>query len=1005
MKTVPTALAKAVAIMVWVLITGASRGLAADATSLPPSKPSSEMISTLSDEENAEINNKLNEAAHQGSAQQLSQQSSGSFSIDDQIPIGVIINGIPREDGFTVYLPSGATPDQALIPLTGISSLLSYAITVNAGDKKAEGFFEKEKNTFNLDLNTREIIIAGKKEKIGANEAVIQDGDILVRIDALRKWFGIDAMFDLSNLELVLKTDAELPFQERLKRQQNAKNIRTYNFDAIKPENAVMAPYRDFSFPSLYVINSTGVQSSTNDRNLLGTATLQGYQDLARFEADYTISGQYLGQEGQQITGSRMTLSRRDPLKKMFGPMKAGRISIGDVYYPSVPLFGSSGNGAGIEISSDSSLGIRYVNNSEDFILEGDAPIGYDAELYRNGVFTAFQQIGPDGRYRFENLELPAGYNTFEIILYGPQGQKTSIKRDVTRGTRQLRKGELQYDLAAGLPKSDFLPFAENAQDDRTPGASGQLFYGFTNFFTMGVSAFNGPQTAPRGANGTEFTSESTRNDNDFVRTTGAAVSSALSFMGINFRGQLLGADEGRQAYDMGVDTRFMGANIGAGHTVYKNFLEENQELAERTELFVGKTFKGFNTSFRFQKRAYLEREDEISLEHILSFNLKGVRINNDLIRTISKDEGYDEFEGELTALAGIAGMRVRGALIYNLSPDQYADEGNFRRLSFSGQKRLTSRSSFRFEGAHDFDAKLNTLNLRYSRDYDKFGLDFDAVASSDNNYIFTIGTRLALQPDQKNHYRLVDPVTGGQASLGLRAFIDNNNNNIFDTGDAPLEGIEFRGSGGSAGQKTDKGGIIYAANLSETPTRFKVVTESIPDIYLAPKFDHRDLIPRRGSTPIIDFPFVKMSEISGYLVHLKRGLEGVVVRLINGGDGSEVEKTETDSDGYFIFPAVKGGNYKIAFGLPDREFMSLNVDLDVSIEDPEEMKIEASDELAKAAEEAATIRTSFGSSARQQNLDRLDGPAGAMPNIDDPLSEEDLKELDEKAIEGIITQ
>ena len=349
----------------------------------------------------------------------------------------------------------------------------------------------------------------------------------------------------------------------------------------------------------------------------------------------------------------------------------------------------------------------------------------------------------------------------------------------------------------------------------------------------------------------------------------------------------------------------------------------------------------------------------------------------------------------------------MRGSLVYNLLPDDEIDEGTLRQISFVGQRRLTSRSSFRFEGTHEFDTKINSLNLRYSRDFDKIGLDFDATASSENEYIFTVGTRIALQPDQNEHYRLVDPVTGGQAALGLRAFIDNNSNNVFDAGDVALKGIQFRSSSGSSKESTDANGMVYLTNLSEAPTRLKVLTESIPDIYLAPAFDHRDLIPRRGSTPIIDFPFVKMSEIAGYLLHLKQGVEGVIVKLLNAADGSRVEETETDSDGYFIFPAVKGGNYKIAFGLPSKDdFMSLNVVLDATIEDPEEMKIEASDELASAAKEAASIKPSASSyGAAQRNINRMNAPAGELPNIDDPLNEKDLKPLDEKDIEQIITQ
>ncbi|PZP57480.1 MAG: hypothetical protein DI586_00145 [Micavibrio aeruginosavorus] len=929
------------------------------------------------------------------------------LSGNDEILVAVNINGMIREEGLSIFLPAGASYSDVMVPLRSMAELLTFAITVNTGDKKAEGFFISSDNVFQLDLNSGDVLVDGKKEKLEAGEAEIIEDDIFVRASSLKKWFGISATLNINSLVLDLDTGSDLPFQERMKRLLNAeKRMKTFRYDAIKPQNAVLAPYRNFSYPSLYITTTGGIQKSSSGQSFLGLATLQGNQDIAKFEADYAIGTRYNSRGTSEISNSRLTFQRRDNQNNLLGPLRAGRISFGDVSFPSVPLFAGGQRGAGIEISSDSRLGSRYATNSENFILDGDAPVGWDAELYRNGSFIAFQQVGSDGRFVFENVNLPSGFNNFEVILYGPQGQKTSIKREIARGPRLLRDGEIQYDFAAGTPESDFLPFDEDAQSNRTPGMSGQIFYGVSKFFTLGTSVYSGPQDAINNDVGnftsTSFESGSNFDDRDSVRASGAAVSAATSFSGINLQGQALAADSGRRAYELAAATKPFGFNLGASHTTYRNFLSEDQDIKSRNEVNLSRNFGGLNLTFRVEDRDFLNREDDRIFEQITSFKFLGISINNDLVRTFSKSKSIDDFEGELSALASLYNIRLRSALLYDLDEDA---PSKYRRLSFSGQKSLSSRTSFRFEGSHDFESKTKNLNLRLSRDFDKYGLDFDVNADTENNYAFTVGLRVALQPDQKNNYHFVDPRTGGLASLGARAFIDDNNNEIYDNGEKTIEGVEFKSSTRSEKAATDKEGVSYLTGLGEAPARIIVQTESIPDIYLAPKFDHRDLIPRRGSTPVIDFPFVKMSEIAGYLTHLKRGLEGVVVRLVSGIDGKEVEKTETDSDGYFIFPAVKGGNYKIAFGLPDREFMSLNVDLDASIEDPEEMKVEATDELAKATEQAASVQTSAGSSARQRNIDALNAPAGAMPNIDDPLSEEDLKELDEKAIEGIITQ
>ncbi len=1001
MKPASTALIKVVALSLILVMYSGFGAFAAESPIVPESPIAAENQDIAPEEEL--------QAAEPTASNNVPANNRIELSGDDEVLAAITINGMVREEGMTLILPSGASYDDILVPLGAVSQLLTFAIEVNTGDRTAEGFFIREENTFQLNLDTNEVVIKGEKDTLSESDVSVHDDDIYIKASTFEKWFGVKISMNMNDLILDINTGGDLPFQERMARLERAKKkMKTFRYDVVQPKDAVLAPYRDFSFPSLYITSTGGLLKSASGNKLQALGSLQGNQDIAGFEADYAIGARYGNDGVSEISNSRLTFQKRDNQNNLLGPLKAGRISFGDVSFPSVPLFAGGQRGAGIEISSDSRLGSRYANPGEDFILDGDGPVGWDAELYRNGSFVAFQQIGPDGRYLFENINLSSGFNSFEIILYGPQGQKTSIRREIARGPRLLKKDELQYGFAAGTPEADLLPLDSEAKNDRTPGMSGEIFYGFTKNLTLGTSLYSGPQDAISNDIG-RFTSEINEDEEDrdeTERTSGTAFSAATSIGAINLQGQALVADKGRRAYGVSAAARPLGFNLGTSHTVYKNFLADDQDIKSISEVSANRRFGRLNLTLRAQQRDFQERADDTIVEQVTSFNFKGISISNDLVRTFSTSDTVDDFEGEIAALATLYNIRFRSALIYDLDED--ATE-KYRQLTFSAQKSLSDRTSIRVEGRHYFDSKEKNLNMRLSRDFDKYGLDFDVNADTENNYSFLVGLRLALQPDQHNQYHLVDPRSGGLAAMGMRAFIDDNNNGVFDKGEDIIKGVQFKSSTRSDKVSTDEEGVAYLTNLGEAPARISVQTESIPDIYLAPKFDHRDLIPRRGSTPVIDFPFVKMSEISGYLLHLKRGLEGVVVRLVSVLDGKEIEKTETDSDGYFIFPAVKGGKYKIAFGLPDRDFMSLNVDLDASIENPEEMKVEANDELAKAADEVAAIKTSAGSlsrsSARQNNLDRLNAPAGAMPNIDDPLNEEDLKELDEKAIEGIITQ
>ncbi len=136
------------------------------------------------------------------------------------------------------------------------------------------------------------------------------------------------------------------------------------------------------------------------------------------------LSGSKGTQSSGRIDNSKLTFEPRDPSREMLGFMKAGAVSFGDITYPDVPLAVGRKRGRGVSVSSDSKFGAYRSSSAETYAVDGDAPIGWDAELYRNGYFVAFQEVSADGRYNFEDVELVRGFNLMQVILYGPEGQK-----------------------------------------------------------------------------------------------------------------------------------------------------------------------------------------------------------------------------------------------------------------------------------------------------------------------------------------------------------------------------------------------------------------------------------------------------------------------------------------------------------------------------------------------------------------------------------------------------
>lgn len=829
--------------------------------------------------------------------------------------------------------------------------------------------------------------------ELAPSDAQVREDDIFVKSGLLSGWFEADIDVDLAELQINIRTQQDLPFQERQKRLENAERfMKTYEFEAVNIREAELAPYQMYSLPALYLTDnvSYGKVHETGNETFSNALTLQGNFDLARFEVDSTFSFLSDRDRDFDVTSSTMTFQRRDPKRDLLGPFNAGKIAFGDVSYPSVPLFAGGGRGAGFTMSSNPQLGFRYAGDPNTFIIDGDAPVGWDAELYRNGDFVGFQRIPQNGRFNFENVDLISGFNFFEVVLYGPEGQRLTTTREVFRGAYMLKAGEHEYDFTVGLPNSDFLPFAENARNEADPGASGQLFYGFSDFLTMGVSAYTGTE------------------DDNSPRDTGATISASASFLGMNVNAQLMAANQGRKAYGVNASIQPSGYRLALSHNRYFGFDVEDEELESETEFSLYKGYRTFNMSWSAKHTSFLDDEAEFELENSISTNFFGLRFTNDLSRVFSKDEGQEEFLGELQALADIADFRIRSAITYDL---MYNASEHLREANISAQRYFDDRTNLRLGLTHNFANNLDTYDVLYSRDFQRFGIDLGANVNSDKDYTFTVGLRAALQADENYRYHLEDPKTGGLASIGGRAFVDLNGNDIFDPDQEKLiEGIKLGSSYNAVKDSVDEKGVAWVRGLGESPTRISIDPESIQSIYVAPKYTHRDIIPRRGVNFILDFPFSKLGEIEGSVTYNGKGVARVPVQLVLlQKDGTEkiMETIATEYDGYYLFSAIKAGAYRVYFApapfdvetpARDKDAFYKVADLSVLAEDDEVRTINATlDKPFYEKLQKALATTSATDGAAAHGLKRKTSPSdgGTASARDLGFDPENLEKMD----------
>ncbi len=809
------------------------------------------------------------------------------------------INDTLRSRGLIGYLPEGAQLSDALLPISALSRAMSVAIAANPMEGTVDGWFIEEKNIFQLDLNRGVVFVNGSEERLEDGEAEAHLEDVYVRISSMEKWFGISITPDIGTLRLFVKSTTLFPFQEELLRLAHAnKNKKKSYREPIPFSSETVLPYQWWSNPSVVWQNSLQARRDQSDSSLTSAVTLQAYGDVGKFDTRLLIAGTAGSGQDTDITNAQLSFQKRDPDNNLLGPLNAGKITIGDISYPDVPLFSGRKRGRGIEISSESDLGVSKSFGAETYNVDGDAPLGWDAELYRNGYFVAFQEVDDNGRYDFENVELVRGFNLLQIILYGPEGQKITETQRVIRGQKMLQEGQVEYDIAVGQPESDFLPVARNSRDDTAFGGSGSVSYGIKNYLTVSGSVFTGSD-------------ENISDTKD--RLSAANVSAIVSYLGLKTQVQYMRATEGLSGYEVNTTTQISGANISVDHQSFQGVEEAGRDLKSSSGAEITKNFGVVSASLRGERRQYARRESEDSIRGNISTNIAGLRISNSVERTYSEDAAFDEFDGDLSILADIKSWRVRANLDYSLDKNV---RDKLETLSVTATNKLSDKSTLRLNTTYDFPANITTATTRYSKKFDAYSLDFNLGATNNNSYFGGVTFRTGLQPDHEGNYRMVSARHAGMGAVALRAFLDENENLQYDVGEELLQGVSFRTNRGLLDGKTDENGSLFANGLSESITRFFLDDSSLPSIYLKPYDDHVDIIPRAGATTTIDIGFKRLGEIDGFVFIEKEGheeeLPGVEVVLIDIETGKEVSAITTEYDGYYVFTALELGKYEV---------------------------------------------------------------------------------------------
>lgn len=758
-----------------------------------------------------------------------------------------------------------------------------------------EGWFIRENNKFSLDLSQDKTdssleITAGEEVFVLAiNSYSIIDGSVYIALQALSDLFKLNLTQDFENLTVNLVPSQKLPIQERLERESGRLNASSRNESPIYPQ--LRSGYRILSPQSLDVF----VGGSVSERiNSLRYSVLGG-RDIALVNARFFISGF----DDDLVNVGRLLLSRESVNKDMLGFMGASRVLFGDVSPVRIPGLGTSAQGRGLYITNND---LSNNNNFDVTTLAGEIKSDWDVELYRNGVIIDRLINVQVGRYEFNDIPLLFGSNQLELRFFGPQGERYSeTYQKIVDGTVK-QNDSLNYEVSITQGGRALLT-GDSIDDEENSGYTIDAKYSKKVSSDLVLSA----------GHSSTFGSDDDKNILAFG-ASGRLLESVL--WNVDFAG----ADNGGQFIDTSIRSGYNGHNFRLS---YRSQMQN--ELSKKVDVlaFINNGNFSLNSDLNLSYQNSISHnlsdqlDDELTIfSNAIGFRLGNTQINNRINYTFQVLDGEDinYLDGSLGLQGSIGGVFTRASLNYS-----NVDKLELLSGELEANWDINQDFSTNFRYIRQFEQQANQYNFALAYKHELFYLGLNAYYNDLTTWNIGLNARFSIGyegTDERLYYSKRPQATRG--TIYVRAFIDANQNAIYDENEDVIEGLAFEAVQSASRAHTNNLGVAMLENMhNQKQTDITFDERDLPDPFLAPLIQGISITPRAGLSQTLDFPFVMSSEVEG-IVAIDRAngeqelLGGASVELTHIRTG-QVISVKSAFDGYFYFTKIIPGEYHLS--------------------------------------------------------------------------------------------
>ena len=822
-----------------------------------------------------------------------------------QLPLETMINVQGR--GGKVY-----------VSLADYFAALEFPIIVDAKAGTAEGWYIREDNRFTFDLADR--TVKASKNKFTLSDAVtVEDGQIFVSPEEVAHWFGFETHILMSQLEIQVTAPRPLPVEERLARKNRSPRVNPNG----PPQFPLMVEGAS-SGVSYPIVGVTSRYSYTQEGDTGEKTT--GYSSNVLTRGDF-LKGR-LETESQfndkdKLTSVRASYVRESLEPELLGPLKARRYQLGNLTSVRMPVGRHVYQGAGARVSN---IDPARVFTQSATGISGNAPPGWDVELYRGSQFIESRTTGDDGFYHFDSVNLFRSNNNFRVMLYGPQGEIREQTVSIPVDPYRLSESGSAYDVS--LSFDDTQLYRKEASDsEKAPRLSAIYEKPVSDNSAVSVGLTSGIRSSDLNA---KKESERIHTLHGGASTTIGPVlfnaGAALESTGEVGAELVARADYGKHQFRNELNLASDGfAGSGNGDT---SILEDTLTVTGPFPVTIGRNPR-YNLSLNYG----LKTDDSYgNVVAGYSGAFGRVSLNQQFRYGTTGDAGEDSLYSETGLRGALWNTYIRGDVSYKLMPENEIND-----VTFNVQRPLRENLDFEVEHRREPENEFSENRLQLNWRAAAATISPSITRNSEGDTIAYLNTSFSAMRSPDGKIRFSNQVLGSSGLLSARVFLDKNGNGTWEEGEDPIPDVTIVLPQNGGQTTTDKDGYARINHLQNFKrTDVYIQPDSLADPFWLPASKGMSILPRIGHVTEVNLPVVMGGQLEGNVFmkdnpsddagHLHAELlaaRGVTLSLYNVA-GEKTMTTRSEEDGYYIFSPVAPGDYMLVVddtGQPASDF------------------------------------------------------------------------------------